>query len=424
MNSARALPLVTPQPANMNAINALAVKDLLTFEFVFMLFLYAGSIKRVPPLTEIDITIAAAGVGMLWGLLLLLRRINSISKQGLKYLLLHTFLVLWALTSYSLYGSGPYSAVKIQKVTVMSSWGVIAPLLFINTGTKIQSLLRLVVGMSLVAVVFGLAQAPAGNQITMWGQDNYQPLGRTCGLALLIVLGWGAFNGSLKFWLLHLPLCAALFITLFLSGARQAALGLAMGGGALSLGVAIRLGWMKIAKTIFLALVCIAVLVAIFQLSLFPRLESRLAGNRIAQMLTVGEQQGWHPEEEHRPKLWEAGWQLWLKYPLSGAGIGAYYDYVKIEPWGDRWPHNLFLEWLSELGVIGFLLGIMTLAIPIAAWLRGCKDSSDGTVVTLGAIMVFLIACSMFSWDWPDNRDLFTFGSLLLVSTAANKRTK
>jgi O-antigen ligase len=422
MTSHHARPLVSARLVNPNGIVDLSLRDIFTFEFVFMLFLYAGSVKRIPPLTEIDMTLVAAGLGMLWGGFVLLRRGTSASRRAIQYAVLHSILVIWALTLYCFSGSGPYAEAKIQKVAFLSSWAVIAPLFLVNTSEKIHRLLRLVVAISLVATFIGLMHAPSGGQITMWGQDNYQPLGRTCGLALLIILGWGAFNGSLKFWLIHCPLCASLFVVLMLSGARQAALGLVIGGASLAVGIAFRFGWTRLVKGFICGFTCIALFLGGLQLSLFPRLEKRLYDNRIANMLTVGEREGWHPGEENRPKLWNASLQLWENNPVAGAGIGGFHEFVKIQPWGDRWPHNLFLEWLSELGVVGFLLGLVMLCIPISTWLQGCKTSADGLIVILGSVVIFLLVCAMFSWDWPDNRDLFSFGSLLLAAAADEEK--
>ncbi len=86
------------------------------------------------------------------------------------------------------------------------------------------------------------------------------------------------------------------------SGARQAAVGLVMGAGALLLGIAIRFGWTKIVKAFVWVLVGIALLVVLLQLNFFPKLEKRLLDNRIVSMLSVGEQQGWRPETEKPPQ--------------------------------------------------------------------------------------------------------------------------
>ncbi len=83
MSSSHALRLVAAQPVSLPGVSAISLRDLCTFECVFMLFLYAGSIKKVPPLTDFDVTIIAAGVGMLWGAFLLLRRRNrQTSKES------------------------------------------------------------------------------------------------------------------------------------------------------------------------------------------------------------------------------------------------------------------------------------------------------------------------------------------------------
>jgi O-antigen ligase len=51
--------------------------------------------------------------------------------------------------------------------------------------------------------------------------------------------------------------------------------------------------------------------------------------------------------------------ELFLDHPLFGAGIGSFAGYaVEIDEAGEkmRWPHNIVLEVLAEMGIFGFLL--------------------------------------------------------------------
>jgi hypothetical protein len=104
----------------------------------------------------------------------------------------------------------------------------------------------------------------------------------------------------------------------------------------------------------------------------------------------------------YRPAYWHVAWKEASAHPVFGAGGGAFADYwsrygdPNLEG-GALDAHNLYLETLAELGVLGLLLLAATLALPLLVALR--HRSSDLVAPAVGAYVAFL-AHAAVDWDW------------------------
>ena len=100
--------------------NALIRKDdFLSFEAIYVLFLYAGVLKGVPAIERLthgtDLTLVAVSLGIFVAIAICLERPIPIHPGVLVYFGLYLFLVGWALVSFGLYGSGEYAASQDRK---------------------------------------------------------------------------------------------------------------------------------------------------------------------------------------------------------------------------------------------------------------------------------------------------------------------
>lgn len=55
--------------------------------------------------------------------------------------------------------------------------------------------------------------------------------------------------------------------------------------------------------------------------------------------------------DEIRTLIWLTAIKVFLDNPIFGVGLGGY----ALNPLGDKYPHNFFLEVLAELGIVGFI---------------------------------------------------------------------
>jgi O-antigen ligase len=102
----------------------------------------------------------------------------------------------------------------------------------------------------------------------------------------------------------------------------------------------------------------------------------------------------------HRLAYWKVGLEMFYQSPLFGMGIGNFglaYGDINIL----KYPHNLLIEILAELGLFGFILFILFI-------LSVFKNSNKRGFLTM--TFIFFIFNAMFSGDISTNNHLFWFG--------------
>ena len=103
-----------------------------------------------------------------------------------------------------------------------------------------------------------------------------------------------------------------------------------------------------------------------------------------------------------RGDYWHAAWQVAVRHPLAGTGAGtfdlAWAAYGDLAQWGGALDaHNLYLETLSELGLVGLVL-VAALLAPVVAALRTPRPSMTTTAALAGAV-TYLVHAGL-DWDW------------------------
>lgn len=141
--------------------------------------------------------------------------------------------------------------------------------------------------------------------------------------------------------------------------------------------------------------------------------------------------------EGTRLMLWNVAINIWQKNPLIGTGLGDYKkdkadfikkkpEYLKLKSYGS--VHNVFLEWLAQFGILGFLgLLLFVFLLPffyfirveimskatagiglIGAWITGSNmmfaltESTMGRSTPIGVFLLFLLI--FFALADEDNR--------------------
>ena len=121
--------------------------------------------------------------------------------------------------------------------------------------------------------------------------------------------------------------------------------------------------------------------------------------------------------EDLRSRLYEKAISLSQEYPTRGIGAGGFflYSYVLTNR-QERYPHNIFLEASSELGLFpAVLLAVSVLLMLMGLYRRAWGASSDADrnlVYVIGGLFLLNFFAAQFSGDFNDNR---TFWMLLAV---------
>lgn len=104
-----------------------------------------------------------------------------------------------------------------------------------------------------------------------------------------------------------------------------------------------------------------------------------------------------------RADLYMGAVGIWLRSPVFGQGIGSFGE---IHGYG-RYPHNLILEIISELGLVGFILFGL-------AFLRPVLKAEAKNIYWY--LTIYALSCAMFSGDLLGNVEVLMSSSLLTIS--------
>ncbi|MEM4780796.1 MAG: O-antigen ligase family protein [Halalkalicoccus sp.] len=110
---------------------------------------------------------------------------------------------------------------------------------------------------------------------------------------------------------------------------------------------------------------------------------------------------------------------LWLAGPtVRGAGLGSWP--IAMGRGDERgYPHNVVLELLYELGLVGAALFFALLAVGLATLVRGWRAHRRPEAVAIGALCLFTLLNAMVTGDLNDNRFLFAIIGLLCYRPVA-----
>lgn len=139
--------------------------------------------------------------------------------------------------------------------------------------------------------------------------------------------------------------------------------------------------------------------------------------------------------EAGRPIFWGTTLRIFSNYPIFGLGLGTfpslYPDIMRDEnPVRIYHAHNDFIEYLAELGVLGFIFlvgGILSLiGISIIRWRQSRQP--EARALTLGCFVslscIFIHSITDFNLHIPGNMLLFSVVISLTIVTAFYKRDK
>jgi hypothetical protein len=120
-----------------------------------------------------------------------------------------------------------------------------------------------------------------------------------------------------------------------------------------------------------------------------------------------------------RAQYWRVAWRVVERHPLLGSGAGTFDEqWLRYRGSGVsvRDAHSLYLETVSELGVVGLVLLLALLALPIVV---GRRVRDPLTTACLASYCAFLVHAA-FEWDWE--MPVVTVSGLLLASVLVRAR--
>lgn len=449
---------------------------IISFETLFVLYLFAGFYKAAPLLAwaPIDLTLFFLIMSVIAGGWILWQRGFRVSRNALQEVVSMVAFACWMLLSLIWAPPTQYGLEKAIQFAILNVWALAGAALVLD-GNR-ERLRRFYVILLLLAAIFALEAMriylphPTLRSFNVFG-SNYQSLGRIIGMGFIIATGafFTRFNVPWKYWIV-LGLNMLFFLVLLFIGARGPFLA--------ATGVAFLMVFL--AKNAFQRkALWIAAMIIIYLMSswwLGPNLRTIYRMNVI-----LVHKIGWEipidqptpeiipthspvkaksgaprsatvtlplaindatskpvstpsPTKSKRPNPKQASnksfdqrvqmfinaWHLWLTAPFIGAGIGSFaFFYPKDQL--RVYPHNILLETLSELGIVGAVLLFTMIFFAFKGFSHKGTWRRTETLFALG-IFLYTAINALLSGDLVSNRHFFM--ALGLLAATQSLRTK
>ena len=394
---------------------------LLSGEFLFAAFLLANVFKSALPDIPVDLNIVFFALTVFIALKRLFLK-PYISKKVVLPVLLILGFVMMALISLMYSPSVVYSTEKVLILLSLTLWSFVGAFLLINSKASLHKFLKGFMSISVATSVYVLfdyfASSNVGDFMRIGVEGaNSLGLGRTAALGSIVIIMLYLFNAEVSRVkkMSSLVGLAILILVLFLTGSRMALVSLGVALVTFLLiktfkvtqdDVLINKGAMRVA----FSLVPIPLLMIPFSESIQTMI-TRL-GN-----LFDGSGAGSYSQRTDRFSL---AYNVWKDNPIFGDGLGSYaIHYNGIDE--RYYPHNIILEVMSELGLVGLILFVALLTMPF--FLNNVFKSNYLQVCALLMFMYTFLNANT-TGDINDNRMIFTFLALLYIYPLFNDKKK
>ncbi|MCX5699823.1 MAG: O-antigen ligase family protein [Candidatus Omnitrophica bacterium] len=163
-------------------------------------------------------------------------------------------------------------------------------------------------------------------------------------IAITFYMALAEKNGALK--IILIGIITVIFLALISTVSR---------GGIVGLGGMLLILTLK-SKRKILTIIAVCIVVVLFINTMPQNLRERFSKTQVtANARGIGD--GDIDSTTRRYYLAQAGWRIFLSHPLFGIGVGNYYyenrNYAPVSPGR---AHNMYLEMMAELGIIGIIL--------------------------------------------------------------------
>lgn len=407
---------------------SLLFKFIISGEMLFALFLLAGYFKEAFQL-PIDLTAIFFILSILVAIkrliqTLLTNKVNYrkelISKKVITHSVLFLLLLCFILFSNVYTLGSNYSIEKTLKFSTLTTWAFLGVYFLINNKTNLRNFLKSLAIISLVMALYTISSLKGNSGptsgFTAVAGDNYLGLGRASGLGALIFISLYVTTNSTKIKKL-LSICSVLIILMALlsSGSRMPLISfIIVFLVAFFISFKIRKGIIYIKKGTgyFLTLFGLGIV------SIFSLAPTGVFDTVIRRVSILFIETGGGTSAEGRLERYQTAYETWTNHPFFGTGIGSFPLHFRGLDTID-YPHNIILELLSEIGIIGFLIFTFFILYPIYLLIRNGKTTSvflHSEILTGLFCFMFLFLNACTTGDINDNRLLLTFNSLIGVS--------
>lgn len=353
-------------------------------EVTLGLFFLVGVVKADPHLASapIDLTLAVGGVLIVASVHRLFTRKQSLQLPQ-EYLLYLPILIMMVL-SLAYTPDLTAGLDKFLRFICLTSLGILTPFILIDDTRKLR---RLFIAMTIGGLLISIQSltSTTGDDRLISPSGLNTELGAASAIAIIIIWNLLFPNWSMLRRLLLYPVIGVLALALVGSGGRFA--------NAITV-LCVLLGTLFCRKLI--GDVVLAGVLGIFALPFVHVPEASL--EYLSSLANPGGAMG------TRDPLLKVGVQLFSQHPLFGVGLQGY-RFLSPNPVTYNFPHNIFLELGTEMGMIA---AVAFLALAFSSFRESVRQMRhlrrDPLVVTIFLFLIYVFVDAMQSGDINDLR--------------------
>lgn len=390
-----------------------AIKWLLSVEFLFGLYIYSGYFKGNLPFVTIDITLILMVITMLMVIYRLKKTEFRIKKVYLLPIMLFLIIQFLMLLSMLYTPSIVDGLEKTLRFITITTWCFLGSFFIMKDYESLKKFLLAVLLITLIMSLSIFVSTPLqGGFIGAFGSERYIPLARASSIAMLILIGfYFTSNYNLLIRLAALFLGLLLFIPLIQSGARLSVL------VTIVVVIIIPVFLIKynsyefiIHKRIknFVPLIGLTIIILYILITkgfaevLTKRL--KILNNQFNQNSNVA---------GRSDRLSEAIEMIKESYFL-GKGVDSFsYNYsgIRLDT-----PHNIYIEYFAELGMLAFLSFIIIVILSFYNGIKGYINSDFNYLLFIIIIMgVYWFISSLGSSGINGDRIFYAILSIMYI---------
>lgn len=367
-------------------------------EYLYLFLLFPGiSVFLGVGLYHVSIVFFLLAMG-----LLVLRSERLVVPGSLLLVLLGFWLfLLYAGLSMWWSASSSYASFKFSRLAVVCSLLVLAPVLAFPERDRVYGFLKLSLYMSLLVaalVVYGYLSPDYARPYEIYGSASHIRPGRAIGFGIVVATHYLLATRRRADRYTYGFVLGVLLLGIVVSGSRGPLVAASAAAGVLVL-LELSITRGETARAALFVLLSALGVLALFALHVglgivvptFDRIVPLLQGN--LDPSTVG-----------RLRLYRAGVVHWLESPVFGNGLGSFAPWFYGED-AMGYPHNLVLEILAELGLIGLLLFVAVLGVAARSLVTNLR--THPVAILLVGLLVFALLNASLSKDLQGNRLLF-----------------
>jgi O-Antigen ligase len=380
--------------------------------FLLVCYGYVGIFKGQPELAALPFDATVALGVLLFGVCLirlLEGRARPVPAPYLTLLLLIGVMLAVALLWTPMLQYGTEKTLKFVSFTALAA---LSPFFIIEDRRDVRTLLWGTVALALFGAAVALAY-PGGSEsgrIEFGGNENTIFTSRLLCAGALVLLVAPGLGVPRRLRIAGPVLGIGLVVVAAGVGSRGPIVALA-----LALACVIAASVVRSPRQLLSVLVIVAVGIAIFPLIKLPETSKERLQNTVDNPVMTLEQDG-------RSRFYSKAIELTGEHPLFGFGTGGFFlfSYVLMDQ-EEQYPHNIFLELSSELGLgppiaLAVVILYVLLMLGRRAW-RAETDVDRRMIFVVGGLFLNNLFAVQFSGDINDNRVFWAmFGVALLLA--------